>query len=82
MKCKSKKAQIMLCWRVAWGVGIPAWVARKCHSTFGHQLTVNGFNGVSFAKEGDVILAVDPEQKEVAHVSKEDFELQFEVVEE
>ncbi len=72
----------MPCWRVAWGVGIPKWAARKCHDLGGHKLTVHAFNGISMANEGDVILAVDPEQKQVAVVSEEDFERQFEVVEE
>jgi len=82
MKCWPKERQTFSFWRVKWGDGVPAWVARKCHSTGGHRLTVNGYDGVSVANEGDVILSVNPKENEVAFVSKECFELNFEVVEE
>ena len=83
MKCKPRIPLMMPCGRVAWGVDVPKWVARKCHlDVHGHKLTVHAFNGVSMAKEGDVILAVDAEQKQVTVVSEEDFKRQFEVVEE
>jgi len=81
MKCRPKKPFTFSFWRVVWGGGAPAWVARKCHSKSGHRLTVNGFDGVSIANEGDVILLINPKEDKVAMVSKKCFELNFEVLE-
>ena len=77
MKYVAKNPQLVEAWKYEKDVGVPVWVARKCHDLGDGKLTCNTIVGPTRIDIGDYVVMVEEETNSIAVVSSEQFEAEF-----
>ena len=80
MKCRARA--LLSYWILNSKISIPVWAARRCHKTGGGWTVNDCLYGHKQAKDGDVVILLEPETGGVVWMTREAFEEEFELVEE
>jgi hypothetical protein len=73
----ARKPTEVTAWKYEEGVGVPVWVARKCHDLGNGKLTANSMFGPVPIDIGNYVVLADDESGAVVVVPAADFEAEY-----
>lgn len=77
MKYVARNPQVVTAWQYQKDVGVPIWVARKCHDLGNGKLTANTIVGPLPIELGDYVVLADEETNAVVVVPAAQFEAEY-----